>query len=256
MQKGTEAKYPEIKILFQGNWTEKDIVIKEVPTTRKTDTKLEERISTDWRDVLEQAAKTKREIWDSALYRLEEVIAVDNSLHFKLSTIVFSARLMMKKYTAEIKRLGFEYSPRGIFNSCLVETTDGYFVFIKKSQKYFSTKEYAWVGGVLSKDEREIKSGQDLFASARREVVEELGVSFLQIDETVLKIGYLTENWNVCLLFSIKLSLSKTEVLEIFRSNSDGEAADLVFLNTDNKSDLLAKFEAQDRTRLALSGII
>jgi 8-oxo-dGTP pyrophosphatase MutT (NUDIX family) len=112
------------------------------------------------------------------------------------------------------------------------------------------------VGGVLSKDEREIKSGQDLFASARREVVEELGVSFLQIDETVLKFGYLTEIWNVCLLFSIKLSLSKTEVLEIFRSNSDGEAADLVFLNTDNKSDLLAKFEAQDRTRLALSGII
>lgn len=251
-----QTKHPEIKIFFRGSWSEKEIIIKEVPTTRKTDAKLEEKIATDWQDILEQAAKTKREIWDSALYRLEKVTAVDNSLHFVLSTVLFSTRLTMKKYTAEIKQLGFEYNPRGMFASCLVETSDGYFVFIKKSQKYFGAKQYAWVGGVLSKDEGEIKSGRDLFLAARREVVEELGVSSLQIGETVLKVGYLTENWNVCLLFLVKLPLSRTELLEIFRSNNDGEAADLVFLNVDNKSDWLAKFEAQDRTRLAVLGII
>lgn len=251
-----QNKNPEIKIFFSGSWSEKEIFIKEVPSTRKSNAKLEEKIATDWRDVLEQATKTKREIWDSALYRLEEVVAVDNYLHFKLSTISFSTRLMMKKNTAEIKQLGFEYSPCGMFASCLVETIDGYFVFIKKSQKYFGSKEYAWVGGVLSKDEGEIKSGRDLFLAARREVVEELGVSSAEMNETVLKVGYLTENWNVCLLFSIKLLLSKTELLEVFKNNSDGEAEDLVFLNVDNKSDWLTKFEAQDKTRLAVLGII
>lgn len=90
------------------------------------------------------------------------------------------------------------------------------------------------------------------FESAKHEILEELGVSEECIKENILKIGYLTENWNVCFLFSVQLLLTRKELLEKFEKNSDDEVKNLIFFTSENIKDALALFEDKDKTKFAL----
>ena len=244
-----------ITILFDGRWTAQNIEVNEIQSTRLVDRNLESALSVSWNNTVDAARKEGKKVWDSDVYRFEHLELSMEKLYLYFSIIPFSVRLEMNKYTEKIRQLGQSYGAKGLFSSCLVKTVDGYFVFVLKSDTYLTQKKYAWVGGVLSKSEEIIRSGSDLFRSAEREVFEELGVKKEHITETTLRVGYLTENWNVCLLFFVQLSLTKNELQKQFESFSDDEAKDLVFINENDNNDSLSIFEEKDRIKFVLMGV-
>lgn len=255
MSEKTIIKDSDVQIIFNGKYSEKDVYVEEINSTRVIDGELESNLIASWKNTLKVAKEKNQKIWDSTIYRLENCGASSQKIHLHLSTIPFSIRLEMNKYTDKIKQLGPQYSPKGIFSSCLVKTSDNKTVFVEKSNTYVTQKKYAWVGGVFSKNEFEINSGNDFFESMKLELVEELGVEKEHITKNILKVGYLTENWNVCFLFSVQLSLTEKELLERFAKYSDEEVKNLIFFTDENIKNSLNLFEPKDRIKFALLGI-
>lgn len=241
-----------VQVFFQGDWSPETVITDEINSTRVIDNDFERMLISSWENTLKVAKEKNQKIWDSIIYRFESSEISLQKLYLYLSIIPFSIRLEINKHTEKIKQLGQQYSPKGMFSSCFVKTSDGHMVFVEKSNVYVTQKKYALVGGVFSKSELIINSGNDLFESVRREVVEELGVDKEHIIENILKMGYLTENWNVCFLFSVQLSLTKKELLERFKKYSDDEVKDLIFFTNENIKDSLNLFEPKDKIKFAL----
>lgn len=246
----------KIEIFFFGKWTEGEIKINEVVSTRVVDDNLEKLAKETWDEMLQIATTNNQQLWDSEVYRFEKSETDRGKLSLQFSTIPFSVRLGMNKYTDQVKSLGVDYAPKALFASVLVETSDKQFVFIEKSNKYFTNKKNAWVGGVLSKSEKEVFSGLDLIDLACTEVMEELGVGKIDINNVALLAGYLTENWNTCLLFSVKLSLSALGVEQAFSKQNDGEVKNLIFLDKNNLSTAIDIFEDKDQIKFTVLDLV
>ncbi len=244
-----------IEILFSGHWSAKQVSISEIPTSREIDQDLETKATHSWEQMLIEAKKTNKLLWDSILYRFENAVTTGENISLIISSIPFSIRFGMNKHTAVVQSLGANFASRGIFSSCLVETADGLYVFIEKSDKYYTQKKYSWVGGVLSKTEEEIVDGISLFESVSKEVSEELGVSRNLHQSTLLRTGYLTENGNVCFLFSITLKCTSKELREHFKS-SDNEASGLLVFSEINIKENISIFESKDQIKFALLDLI
>ena len=191
------------KFTFQGKFPAHVIYWQEVASTRKIDSRLEKLAEQEWKKLVRKCKKEGRRIWDSQLYRLEKLENYAGKVSFTVSTIPFSVRIGLRKFSGEIKKKGLAYAPLGMFTRCLVKSREGKFLFIEKSDKYFATRKFSWIGGVLSKTEREIKGGDDLFAETKKEIKEETGAR--EIEEIFLKGGYVTQSFNFCLFFEARL---------------------------------------------------
>lgn len=242
-----------IKVLFSGAWLLEQVQVTEIKSSRLVDESLEQSAIDSWKSACDEAVQRGSELWDSEVYRLENV-SDDEVLSLQLSTIPFSVRLGMNKHTVSIQALGENYAPKGMFTSCLLTTTDDKFVFIEKSNKFYTNKKYAWVGGVLSKTEHQIQDGVELFNTIRSEILEEVGCD--HIPDIVLRCGYLTENWNVCLLFSASLAITSAELSSLFEKKSDGEAKNLLIIPKSEIENKLPLFETKDQVKLALLDLV
>lgn len=240
------------KILFTGNWEQKNVVIFNIESTRVIDEKIEQYSQNVWEQKLEIANKQGSKLWDSIVYRFELSNYTNDKLDINLSDISFSTRLGMNECTEDIRIAGELYAPRGVFTSCMIKTSDNYLIFIEKSNKFFTEKKLSFIGGILSRSESTIDSGGDLFFAVKNEVTEEIGIPDDSIISCRLRLGYLTENFNVCFVFDVNLSLTKNEVSKIFKQNSDGEALDILFIQ---QTDVYANkeiFDAKDKLKLEL----
>ncbi len=246
----------DIEILFSGSWQAGSVLISEQESSRHEDEDLNLKIIKSWETTKSEAELKGQKIWDSLVYRFENCLISNDCIKIQISTIPFSVRYEMNKFTEEIKMLGLSYSSKGMYASCLVKTKDEHFVFIEKSNKFVTTKKFAWVGGVLSKSEKEIKNGSDLFQAVSKEITEELGIDFDNISNFRLRIGYLTENWNFCLLFSLQTNLTRQEVQNKFNTHSDEEASQLVFIGADNIKSRINLFDSKDQKKFVLLELI
>jgi predicted NUDIX family phosphoesterase len=87
-----------------------------------------------------------------------------------------------------------------------------------------------FIGGVLSKDEGEVKSSEDLFNAIQREIKEEINIDMANIQDIRLIGGILTDNFYVALVFSTILNLSSSELLSLFEKREDDELSRLIIL--------------------------
>jgi|GEM_PF-2544806 len=204
------------------------LIIKEIASTRKFDKSLELASKKSWEETLKKASKEGKVIWDSEIYRLESLETNKRHLNINLSTIPFSIRIGMNDHSELVKKLGINYAPLGVYTSCFILTSDKKYLFIKKSDRYYSNRKYSFVGGILSKTEKKLSSGKDLFGEMRKEIQEETGLRNINLNYMTLNAGYLSKNYNFCLIFSLKLTESLKTVLELFKYKSDGEAEEIV----------------------------
>lgn len=225
--------------VFTSNLSAVDVKVKEIVCSRKIDSNLEDACAEAWQKKVETALEQGQQLWDSELYRFERAKLKDGILDLKISTIPFSSRFGMNECTELISKLGIDYAPLGIFTSCFVWTSDGKMLFIKKSLKYLSNRPHraSFIGGVLSKSEKIIKSGEDMFKEVLKEIKEETSLE-APLDALRLRAGYITENYNFCLVFEIHLEISAAEAEIIFSAPAgkigDGEALALVVVDTEH----------------------
>ncbi len=237
--------------LFSGSWLMDNVNVQEISSSRIISNKLDDLAQKNWRVSLSEAKKRGQKIWDSLVYRFEDSQVEDGVLQLSVSTIKYSTRIEMNRLTDDVQSLGRPYASQGMFSSCLIKTKEGKYIFIKKSNKYWTSKKVSWVGGIFSQDEVQLIHGKDLFKAVKNEIHEEIGVPYKYLDEVRLHFGYLTQNWNVCFLFKINLDLTVTEVKSYYEKYSDDEASEILFVDK-NLTEIWKDMSPRDKVRFEL----
>lgn len=210
------------------------VIISHIESSRKIDNDLEVKAEQLWNEELARAASQGKKLWDSKLYRVENISTdADNNLNIAFSQINYSIRKSLSKFTDDITRLGLDYSASGCFSSIFVKTKDNKLLFIEKSSKYVTSKKNSFVGGIMSVDEMDINNVADLFFSAEKEIEEELGVPISHIVSDDLVAVFRNANYNYCFLYSTLLDLTFDEVVQKFNENNDGEASAVIGIPVD-----------------------
>lgn len=216
------------QVVFRDTLLADDVYWQEVASTRKKDPEIEKLARREWQRIVRECQKEKKKIWNSQLYRFENFQKINGKAHFWASTIPFSLRIGMRKFSARIGQKGIAYAPLGMFVSCLVLSRDREYLFIEKSAHYFATRQFSLIGGVLSKSEGDIKEGEDLFRKIKDEVIEEVGCSPKDIESIALKAGYITESLNFALLASVQLKKTLNQLTAIFAKRNTPESKELI----------------------------
>lgn len=240
------------EILFSGNICITDVDVKEIQSMRAIDIALEEKFTQKWTEIQQKAKENNSKIWDSELYRLENLIRDRDKIILSVSIIPFSIRLAANSFTKEIIELGEKYRPMGMFFSCFLKTVDDFYVFIEKSKKLYTDKIISFVGGVLSKTEFDLTQ-KSLSEAVIAEIEEEIGVVFDE-KEIYLKSIYINETLNCCLLLSIETIKTKEELEKSFKSK-DGEVASLKFVHISQLKDFTEKLPSKDAVKFKIAKI-
>jgi hypothetical protein len=242
-------------IIFKRDYESNQVTINEVKSTRLIDQQLENDCAVEWQRNLKEAAETNKDVWDSEIYRFEGV-QEDEGLNLTLSTVPFSVRRPMNKFTERIVELGLDYSAKGMYSSCFVITCDGNYVFTEDGGKYLNRRKYMFIGGVLSKSEKELQTGEDLFGEAQKECFEEAGCWPEDIESTILNAGFITDSCNICLIFTMTLNLTFPQLVERFNQKNDGEAKALVCVEAHEISDFARRLDEKEHPKFIVKGLL
>jgi len=243
------------KILFKFESNPK-IFVSEVPSKRMIDSGLEKASKQRWKEIKMEADKTNKKLWDGDIYRLESFTAQDDNLQINFSVIPFSIRMGMNSLSDYIGKLDENYRPKALYTSCFVITSDKKYLFIEKSKNYYSNKKIAFIGGVLSKTENLILSGEDLFESVKNEIIEEIDVTGEVVEKMDFIAGYESENFNVCLVFKANLNKSFFEISKQFKEEANSEAAKIIGINQSELSQFARTMSVNELPKFEICGYL
>ncbi len=239
----TPQKYT---LLFHKDISENQIKITEVPSTRKISAALESQCKKEWGRMLIEAKATDKALWDSDVYRFESAQLSGNNIHIHVSSIPFSIRIGMNKYTDIVRKLGIKYASLGMYSSCFVITSDNQYLFVEKSDKYLTPRKFSFIGGILSKSEYTLNSGVDLFQTVLYEIEDEIGVPHRHIKNLLLKASYISANYNFRLIFEARLDKTLEDTKKIFSISNDGEARHVIGIDRSKLLEFARDFLEKD----------
>ena len=188
-----------------------------------------------WQDHIREATSSGHKVWDGRFYRVTNVSDMkgDSTLpRFCLGTISY-------RYIATFRALHECHATDGLeplnhlSTAGLIRTRDGQFLFGRRSR----SGTIDLIGGGAQSDELAIRSGSDIEANLRKEILEELGVRNTQILDVKGMGVLLSTTSNVLVVATVDLGLSTDEVAAQFAGRSDDEMSELVAVN---ESDLSA----------------
>lgn len=252
MLKLSQDKNMQEKILFSSDVCVENISAREVFSTRIISDNLEDICKKKWLELRQKAEENNSKIWDSEIYRFENLVGNKDKIILNVSTLPFSIRLAMNFFTKEIMELGEEYKPMGMFFSCFLKTSDGFYVFVEKSKKLYAERIIYFIGGVLSKTEIDL-TRKSLSEAVILEIEEEVGVVF-RAGEIYLKSIYVNENLNCCLLFLVETKKTKEELENSFKSK-DGEVAKLKFVHSGQLKEFVKNLPSKDAIKFVIAKI-
>jgi hypothetical protein len=245
-----------ISVLFKGEYKQENVTLAEVASSRIIDPVLEAKCKAEWERSLEQARKEGKKRFEGETYRFESIEQHPGELSITMSTIPFSIRSSMNVFKDDLSRLGFTFAARGLFTSNVVITSDEKYVFIEDSGLYLNRRPIMFIGGVLSKSEKELHNGADLFEQARQECKEEVGCIDEDFTETKLIAGYITNSSSVCLLFKIRLSITFDELQERFNADNDGEAKNILGVSSEKIVEFGRTLDEKEHPKFWFAGLV
>lgn len=246
----------ENRVLFTGAFNKDQVTIHEIPSSRKIDQQLEEECIHQWELKKQEAEATGKLLWDSETYRFESFKSNKDHVQLVVSTIPFSIRKGMSEYKERITELGGGYSPQGMYTSSFVVTKDEKYVFIEDAGKYLDRRPVMFIGGVLSKTEKELKTGVDIFSEAEKECIEEAGCQQSDIASIVLNGGFMNISTNVGLVFTVSLNINFAELLERFKGGNDGEAKGLIAVQKDQIAEFGRSMDEKEIPKFVVAGLV
>lgn len=227
-------------------YTEDEVVVEPVSNSLKLTSDLAGAIKDKWQKVKETAEANDQEIWDDPMQRFEELIETDDELRLRMSQTYFSTRYSLRSLLDEGKTSVKTY---GAYVHCLTETNDEWYVFGEKSGKYVSDHKHTFIGGVLDYDGDRPRTP---FEVARIELSEEAGVDSGAIDTLKLVGMYESNHGSIGMTMAVRLSIGRTEILDVFAQKTDKELAGLAFVRKDEvipyMRDVLQRGEAEVET--------
>jgi len=217
-----------------------------ITSSFKIESSLRRKINSIWSERVSSFEK-KEFCYDGLSYRLDDYRFTQEKLLLEVSKIRFSVRYSLLKLAEEGTDLDEGAASKGLGVAAFIETSDGYYIFVEKSDAIKPFNKIGLVGGILDFIEAnpEIDSYY-LFDELCREMKEEISVG----NGSVSKYSFLGLVFSclggVLILFDLKIDMSKEDVLKNFFENEQAEIECLhfvdksgleVFLN--GKSDIL-----------------
>ncbi len=227
----------EAKTLYNKKFSARDIHIELLDNAEWTASSVyDQEVNRVWQNKVAEAFTANTTIWDGMYYRVTNVADIQET-----KTIVLKLGTVPYRYIAtahELQDLYKEYGFAPTFHlstAAMMRTTEGLYFFGKRSVN----GKIDLIGGGVQPGELKVESGIDLERSVRKEIAEETGIQKEHI-ESLEGLGILhSTTSNIILIFLVQLNVSESEVREVFKSRSEDEMADLVFVAAKDIKDYL-----------------
>ncbi len=217
----------------------------------KIDQNIEIKIKKSWNKYKKKKISEGGIIWDATTYRLDFLDIMERDMELFLGEVKFSKRIGARDYLDEIFKLGNEFYPNGIFLSSIIQTSNNKYIIGEMSGKTISQSKFDLIGGVLSKDEKCIKTSNDIFNELLKELKEEVDINQSEVIDIYLRSIIQTEKMQVCFLFFVNINLNSQMVSDRFLSNN--EILDIKFLE---KKELMTFFEKAEGYKRIISTLV
>ncbi|MDW9817154.1 hypothetical protein GOB25_19175 [Sinorhizobium meliloti] len=224
-------------IIFSGRVEAENITVNHLPTTKNRSSELEDNLDRLWDEEVAEMTDKGRKIWNAELYRLEDFRYSCSSLSVDLSTIEIK-EIHASRLSGE-SDLGESYRPRSIFVASFIETNDGKFVFGRTNANTLTAGRIDLIGGSLSKTERPVTNGADLFRSALSEIEEELNVGAVDVKSGHLCAIVKTPRSFVGMIFHVRLNIDLAQFDRRFRARNNDEITEAVAVDRNDLSSFL-----------------
>lgn len=225
------------KIIFYDTFTENTFFIKHVNSKLQLNDIQIQNIDSTWKKFKNEAKSRGAHVWDGTYYRLENTENIKSNLEF--STINYST-IRGLTFNQDISQIPFESRPNHISTASLIKTSDGLFVFGVRNSNSMSSRKIDLIGGGLQPEELKVENCGDIFKNQVKEMSEEIGILPGHIS-SINGIGItLSSKYNVIFIFYTKLTISKNQLFEIFKYNTDDEMQNLKFVYKNDLEDYLS----------------
>lgn len=191
-------------------------------SSRKAPDDLAAQTEVRWERYIEESTKIGRKVWDGVLYRFENFEVNDNRLTLYMSTISTKEAIVFRLLGGKLLYPESAWS-KNLFICALIRTSNGEYVFGELSGVTTSTRPFDLIGGVLSRNEGIISSGNDLIKMWSSELEDEINVSAKYLKQTELIGIVCTKTSSVGLIFHTLVEKTTDEIRVAFEKQNDGE---------------------------------
>ncbi len=223
----TRSQHAPLKIIVRTHLAETNLSQSWNPTPRPTNASIERLISQTWEAELALAQTQDRMLYDGQLARLQryETGPDATSLHLVLGPTCYRDFLCTNLYNSHLAHtFSHDHLSNALGVSILPLTVDGYIALGVRSNRvaYHAGRVHPF-GGMVEALDRRSNGTFDLFGSAKRELIEELGINASQIQSlTLLGLIEDTQIKQPELVFVASLTLSRAD-LEIRLAAESGK---------------------------------
>lgn len=210
-------------ILWKGEISASQVLVSKIDqseSNRAINTNVEARLKENWAQKIKEDEAKGIVLYDGISYRLETFSFNDGILSIAISPINFSVRSTLKKMP-ELVELGESYYSHGLSVGGFVVTSDGKYIFARKSNKSASSLQQDIIGGVL--ENVNPVSGEGILNENLREIKEEINVDQAAINNMKI-IGLVRSSTTDIVITTLTtLNISAAELKEIFEDRDDLE---------------------------------
>ncbi|MDP8227760.1 MAG: hypothetical protein P9L89_09000 [Candidatus Celaenobacter polaris] len=239
------------EILASGVFPKDKLKIVHTKRTLSYDEKTTALIEKHWNDEIQEAHKKNKLLFNGPIYRLENYEIKNDLLIIYVSATNFKELMGTNFYRPELaKEYGKSYLSNAIALCTFLETSDEYFVFVKRSTKvYFGEGLWHLIAGQFSIEGNKTRT-LSVFEVLYKELFEEGSLAKDDIEKSVC-LGLIrdTIHFKPELVFYTKTKLLAKEVEEKIKAAHDGFEHEEVALI--KKSELDAFMNSEKNTSIA-----
>jgi len=194
----------------------------------------DERVRVEWQKFLHQ---TKTRVWDGTYYRVLNPRVFDEEKGagpILLGTIAYRYVATFPSLSQDHTR--FALDPLNHLSTVgLIRTRDNLYVFGVRNRN----GAVDLIGGGVQSDEIEIQSGADLERNLHKEILEETGLNYEDIENLVGIGTVVSSTSNVLIVGHAQLKMTSAEVKSRFEQRAEHEMERLIFVADENVREFL-----------------
>lgn len=234
------------EILALGKYLPSDLEVSVSESNRKIDLEIESKLEAIWETKKKKADENGQICYNGLSYRLNSLKKVNDKIILDFGIFEYKVRTGLI-VIPEYFNLPEEFYHKGCFSSATVKTNDNRYVMVELSGKSMNLNEVDFIGGVMETT-IEMKTGESIFQSLYAELEEEAGVAKNEINESYLRLIFLTQNTYVGFYFEISLNISSIELLERFKKeNKDLDIKSLKDFSRDEYIKILENHKSKNK---------
>lgn len=218
------------KILVQGNFTPRDLVVSVSPSSLIVLDSVKKDIEEIWKSKIKEAKEKGLHLYNGTSYRLNSLRKENGKIYLDFGIMDFKTRFGLREVLPNIDFDETMYR-NGCYVGATVKTSDDKYLMIRLSGKSMNRNTYDVLGGIMETNTE--MNSEYIFNVLHTELKEEAGIEEFEIENTILKAIYQGTYTNIGFYLETELSISSNEILRRFEENTDVDIAGIEIYSYD-----------------------